>query len=242
LKKRILVLFSCVFFSPTYAADTLFFSSSTIENDHVRSICVKVLETAFNRLNINLAVNNMPAGRSLIMSNSGKIDGEVARIAGIEVKFPNLSKVAVSCFSHDVYLYVRAGKDFNVSGWGSIPRDYVLGYRKGVQYIEQAAQKHDISLYPLVNLKQVFGLLKAGRIDLMVSTKQLFQIDADVKKSENIIMLEPAIEHHEFYSYLHKKNQHILPKLNQVLVSMKLSGEIKLIQLKQQALLSKRIF
>ena len=49
-------------------------------------------------------------------------------------------------------------------------------------------------------------------------------------------MLEPAIERHDFYSYLHKKNLHILPKLNQILVSMQISGEIELIKQKQLGL------
>ena len=129
-----------------------------------------------------------------------------------------------------MYLYVKAGKEFKVNGWQSIPHDYVIGYRKGLQYIERAAKKYEISIYPLVNLDQVLGLIIADKIDVAVGTERLFALNNKVRQKKDIVMLQPAIERHHFYSYLHKKNRNILPTINKVLISMQNSGEIELIK------------
>lgn len=231
MDRQVIILCLCIFLGSAYGKETLVFSS-TLKNDRARLVCSEVLGKALDRLDIEMNIYQMPEARSLKMSSQGGTDGDVARIGGLESKYSDLYQVAVSCFSHDVYLYVKAGKEFKVNGWGSIPKGYLIGYQKGVQFIEIAAQEYNLALYPLANAKQVLGLMKKGRIDLLVGTEQFLTLTDSTSRTTGIIMLVPAIEHHSFYSYLHKKHQYILPKLNNILISMQASGEVELIQQK----------
>ena len=53
----------------------------------------KVIKELYKRLNIKIKFKNVHATRSLMMSNSGKADGELIRTKIIEKKFKNLIRV-----------------------------------------------------------------------------------------------------------------------------------------------------
>ncbi|MEP0175629.1 MAG: hypothetical protein ABJH28_00015 [Paraglaciecola sp.] len=219
LIKRIFIisLVCCAFLSTSVCANSKgrIVFSAPIENNSARVICEDKLTRAFNQIGYKFEVSLMPAKRALLMSNNGTTNGEVARIGGLDKDYPNLIQVNESCYSHLVYFYVKSGKEFTVDGWGSIPADYLLGYRKGMKYIEFASEKYPFKLYSIDNLDQSLQMLMLmfDRIDLLVGSTSLFKALSKQADISGVVRLEPAVEKHMFYPYKHKKHSHLLPEL-----------------------------
>lgn len=53
----------------------------------------KLVPVLFARMNITASVDWLPSERALLNANSGMDDGNIAWVAGIEKKYPNLIRV-----------------------------------------------------------------------------------------------------------------------------------------------------
>lgn len=225
-----ILLFSACF-ACANSKDRLVFSAP-VNSGLPPIVCSEVLRLALSRIGIDMSLNFKSLERSILSASRGETDGETARVKGLNAKYPDLFQTGVSCYAHDVNLYTLAGNEFKVDGWQSIPPSKVIGYRKGTHYIEQAATQHDISIYPLETNEQIFKLISVGKIDMMIATEQLIGPRVMLNESAELVILQPALERHGFYSYIHKQHLAILPQINQQLTQMKASGEIDSIQQK----------
>ena len=77
---------------PIYAQQSLLFSGA---KDPITDISRQVLLEAYQRMGIEIQTQQFPSVRSLVTANSGKTDGELGRIKGIEADYPNLLRVPV---------------------------------------------------------------------------------------------------------------------------------------------------
>jgi polar amino acid transport system substrate-binding protein len=227
---RILLLF-CLYFAPVYGTDRLVFSTA-VNSGLPPQVCAEIMALALSRINIDMELSHQSVARAIVSASNGETDGETARVQGLNAKYPDLVQVEVSCYAHNVNLFVLAGDEFTVEGWHSIPAEKVIGYRKGTHFIELAAARHNLSIYPLETKQQVFKLIKVGKVDMMLGTAQSIGSREKPKALNDLVMLEPALERHSFYSYIHKRHLAILPKINQQLLRIKVSGEMDLIQQK----------
>ncbi|MEP2651649.1 MAG: hypothetical protein ABJH06_06605 [Paraglaciecola sp.] len=201
--------------------ETIIFSSP-IENNTARIVCEQKLLAAFKQMGYSFKVDLMPAARALSMSNQGITSGEVARMSGLSSEYTNLVQLKEPCYEHWVYFYVESGKEFVVNGWPSIPKEYLLGYRKGIKFIEFAAEKYGFKLYAMDTLDQSLGMLMMDRIDILVgSSTFLVALSAEIDVGQ-IIRLEPAVEKHELFPYIHKKYETLVPELTEKLVALNL--------------------
>ncbi|MFT2091039.1 hypothetical protein [Paraglaciecola sp. 2405UD69-4] len=219
-KMKIIILFlmgSVIY--PVTATELITFSAA-IENNHARIVCEQKLSLALDNIGYRLRVKLMPAARSLVMSNEGVTSGDVARMRGLTSEYANLLQLEVPCFEHSVYFYVKPGKEFIVDGWASIPQEYLLGYRKGIKFIESASKKYNFNIYPIDNLDQSVAMIMAERIDLLVGSTTLFKALSNQNDGYKMIRLEPAIENHEFYPYIHKKHKNLIPELTTQLIAV----------------------
>ncbi len=69
---------------------------SAVENEAIHIISAKILTEAYKKLGYKVDFNFLPAKRSLAWANNGTTDREMARIRGIEQKYPNLIPVPTS--------------------------------------------------------------------------------------------------------------------------------------------------
>jgi len=229
LFRRFIFLMLVVLIQPTYAQESLVFS--TVEGGSRGSkVCGEILRVASQRLGIDMNTWELPGARSLIMANHGSVDGELARIKDIETKYPNLIRIQVSCLDESIYLFVKSGKEFPVDGWGSIPPNYVIGHRLGAKFIEHAATQFVIETAPVYSPKQMVTLLDKGRVDGIIGTPE--HIGGIISKLgiKGVVMLESPVHTVCLYPYLNKKHAQLIPMLTAVLKEMEVSGEIQKIQ------------
>lgn len=224
--KTIMVLifmFQAVFAS---AQGTLVFSA--VEKTRSTKNVVEILRRAYQKMDIRVEIAELPGKRGLIYSNEGKTDGEAFRIIGIEEEFTNLRRIDVVVGEDQMFFFVKRGHEFPVEGWESVPKDIIIGYQRGVKFIEANTEKYGLKTQPADSSEQLFKMLSAGdRVDAIIDGfPEGSRIITDYGLQE-IIRLNPPIQTVVLYHYLHKKHAHLLPKVTTVLKEMEVAGELQ---------------
>jgi len=208
----------------TLATETLIFSG--IKGAVNSEIGMEVLSVAYSRLGIKIKYRPLPGERSIRSSNSGKVDGEVFRIANMQKRYKNLIPVPTQINTLPAIAYSK-NKNIKINGWASL-KPYRLGIQVGIKFAERGTK--DMKPIRVDSNKQLFKMLDTGRIDIAIAAqsngiKAITQI-----KSKQIYPLSPSIDEYPLYHYLHKKNSHLVDKLNAVLIKMTQRGEIKAVR------------
>lgn len=209
--------------SQLYAADNVLVFSA-IDYIDTQSPTVKVLEHAYQKLGIEIKFRSLQGNRGIALSNKGILDGEVLRSKSIEGNFPNLIRIDFPMDSAQLHFFVKQGNEFKVDGWGSIPNGYSLGYPDGLKIIQTAISKHHLDGEKSNNLTGMFKKLDAGRTDVAVASVERWEL-IDHMGLEDITVLEPPIETHFLYHYLHKSHADLVPEITTTLKKMWESGE-----------------
>jgi polar amino acid transport system substrate-binding protein len=176
----------------------------------------QLLKQAYQKLNIPISFIYLPGERSLTLSNSGKLDGEVARLAGIEKTYPNLIRVNVPLQTVILYAYTK-NPAITVSDSQSL-KPYRIAYLRGVKSIEK--QFSGFNLEAITTIQQAFTMLAHNRVDIVITgdaagaTGNLPLAQMGIKK------LMPPVYQFSIYHYLNKKHQELIPELETTLAEI----------------------
>jgi len=193
---------------------------STIENSINAEVSSIVMAEAYKRIRIEIEIIPLPAKRTLIESNSGRFDGELFRLKGINKKWPNLIPVTIP-INYMEGVVITKGVSFEVDGWKSL-QAYDIGIRRGIRFSDDGTfgMKRQI-----VNSNKIlFNMLEHGRLDIIVVTRSNGLKEMKLSSYSNFKMLEPAIEVYPLFHYLHAKNKELIPKIEAALLSMQKDG------------------
>jgi polar amino acid transport system substrate-binding protein len=185
-----------------------------------------VVKEAYRRLGMDIKVYPLQGKVALEASNSGKVDGEVQRIDGIDRKFTNLVQVPIpvnylqgAAFSKDYH--------FPIKGWFSL-QPYRIGIVRGIIFAEQGTQGMDVKIAE--NYAALVALLEKGEVDLAVMPRINGQVAIKKHNSKDIKELQGVLETLFLYHYLHKKNERLVPQLEKILKRMLLDGTTRKIR------------
>lgn len=189
---------------------------SRIDNDPVSDMAYQILQEAYRRLGIPLAAMPLPAERSLSYSSSGKTDGEVVRIAGLEKSYPTLVRVPEPLLEVRIYAFTT-GAHLPVNGWSSL-MPYRLCIRNGLRTTLQHTEgmRREITN----SERQLFAMLRAGRCDMAILSHESWLL-IDKLQMGPLLALEPALSSEPLYHYLYIRQAALAPKLARVLRDMK---------------------
>ncbi|MCH8618991.1 transporter substrate-binding domain-containing protein [Undibacterium sp. TS12] len=178
----------------------------------------------FRRVGIKIEIQPMSAERSLLNVNSGIDDGDVSRVLGIDKSYPNLVRVPESVMIYQMVVFTRKPR-FTVKGSDSL-KSFDVGILTGWKILERnIIDPHSLS--KLETGTQLFSMLDKGRIDVAVIEKLegLHFIQSMGLKDINI--MEPAFVEGDWFLYLHKKHEALLPRLAEEIRKMKQDGTHK---------------
>ncbi len=181
---------------------------------------VAVVKEAYRRLGIPVEVKWLAGKTALELSSSGRLDGEVQRIDGLDRRFEHLVQVPVPVNYLEGVAFSKR-QDFPIQGWFSL-RPYRVGIVRGILFAEQGTRGMRVTAAG--SYKELIELLHRLDIDVAVMPRinGLFEIrQANLKTLKE---LPGVLETLFLYHYLHKKNAHLIPKLEQELKSMLLDG------------------
>lgn len=209
---------------------TLVGSKST-KNSFYGKWLTLIYTDAFKRLGYTLVYDAYPAKRASLLSDYGKVDGEITRVYNYNKKHPNLIRIEES---HYTASFVAFGikPDIKIEGWKSLKEgDYKIGNRMGVKKTETRLKELNIDQNKLIQSHTTLqGLKQAllGRSDIYLDVLQnindVFKENTFLRESKlkNLGTMESITAH----AFLHKKNKLLVPKLNAILKQMKKEGTI----------------
>lgn len=221
-----ILLISCLLsFSAQAGIQTLVINSSnyppvtSAEKDGVLDL---VYQELARRVGVKIVIQAMPAAeRSLINQNEGIDDGDVSRVPGLEKQYPNLIRVPEPVMRYEMTVFSR-NANFRVNGIESL-MPYDAGIPNGWKILERNVVGTR-SVTKLENGEQLFSMLDKNRIDIALIEK--FQGMRFVKemKIQNIKMLNPPFLEGDWFMYVNKKHEALVPRLAAALRSMKEDG------------------
>lgn len=211
---------------PTIVLNTAF--GPPISNATQTGFGDQVMTEAFKRIGYKVEIVRLPAERALINANRGIDDGELARIGGLQKKYPNLIQVPETFLTVNMVLYSKNYPEFVVDGWDSVA-SHSLAIISGWKIMERNFAKlgDRIEIIKTDTPEQSFSLLENDRVDFIAYSN--WSGLAYIKKHslKNIRLLEPPLARPEFYVYLHKKHKAIVPQLAVAIKTMKTDGTLQ---------------
>ncbi|MFV2060115.1 MAG: substrate-binding periplasmic protein [Gammaproteobacteria bacterium] len=181
----------------------------------------RVIKEAFKRLDIKLETVKLPAERALLNSNNGIIDGEMGRIAGLNRRYTNLVQVKEKIMDWEFVVFSNKNISLNDS-WQSL-RPYSVAIINGWKILESNVPEV-VELTKVKNPKQLFGMLKLKRADLIIYEKWAGIYYLKSKKISDVKLISPPLIVKPLYIYLHKKHKNLTIKLTKTLKNMKKDG------------------
>ena len=227
----IAVLVAAVFSIPSEAADTMVLvGTESVKNSMYGPWLTRVFTEAFRRLGYEFQYNGYPAARASAMSDAGEVDGEISRVFEYQETHPNLIRVDEALYSAK-FVAFAAKPGIVLQGWKSLQNTtYKVEYRRGVKLCESelplvvaADQLSDVT-----TAEQGLKKLIAGRTDLYVDV-EFTTVEAmkGVNPDEfdvSAVYQAGIMQEIDAYAYLHKKHAALVPKVVEVLKTMKQEG------------------
>jgi polar amino acid transport system substrate-binding protein len=225
-KSFILFISIIIFFSSSISqAETLTIRYPT-KKDAFHDAASIILKEAYQAIGIDVVYKPIPSARALLMSNSGKIDGELVRIAKINQTFRNLVRIPVSFISAEQMAWTVKDKNIIINGWNSL-RPYRIGFHKGYKAAENGTKWMNVEV--VSEAKQAFKMLNLGRIDVAIANKFTGLSIIKTFALDNIKMLDPPVQVEPLYHFLNKKHKALVPKVAMELLKMKINGRVQVI-------------
>ncbi|MCH1929502.1 hypothetical protein L9G16_04855 [Shewanella sp. A25] len=186
---------------------------------------------AFARLGYQFSYQVVPAMRASLLADSGKVDGEPARVFAYGMKFQNLVRVEEPILETKLLAFAR-NPEIKLVDWDSLKQfPYRVEYNRGIFFAEQKLE----SLLPAERLTtssspvNSFRKLLHDRIDIYIDTAVigfplLQKAEFEHSKIHSVVDLETLIS----FAYLHKRHRLLAPKLSETLKQMKQEGLFEL--------------
>jgi len=196
---------------------------NTVGKPPFSTVMHALLKEAFDRIGLDIKIQELPGRRALINADKGIEDGDAGRTKGTEKKYPNLVMVPESILSVSIVGF--ANRDLKATlnqSWKDL-KPYNVGILRGHQHSERMVV-HYKSLVKADDTAQLLTVLSKGRADVAV-TVQIEGLSAiKTEKLEGIKILQPPLQVIPIYTYLHKKHQGYVAKLDSAIKAMKTDG------------------
>ena len=205
------------------AQDTVRIGS--VEQSFDKETAVAIVGEAYRRIGIEIEMEYFSGRDGLEAANSGELDGELQRIDGITKTWPNLVQVGIPVN----YLQGKAFSkhhDFLVDGWASL-EPYSLGIVRGILFAEQGTQGMNVTVAD--DYDSLFDMLE-DQIDVAVVPRVSGRVTLQQREETEIKEMEGVLEINFLYHYVHRKNEHLVPRLEEELKAMLLDGTIRQIR------------
>lgn len=183
---------------------------------------LKRLEQAFKHLGYRLEFKFYPGKRSLVLSNTGEIDGELLRHDATPSTYGNLIPLA-SIFRIQPTLYgLKNGEE---PSWEKRAIKSVALFRGSHLQLPDLPEALRGGNLIMVNTNmQAVRMVISGRADSLMMSKQMFSSMLNNQQPlSQLVLLTPHLSGVSLYPFLHKKHAALIPKLQEQLRIQKAS-------------------
>ena len=181
----------------------------------------QVAQNALSRFGIKVEILSLPAERALRDANAGVLDGELARVPGIEKTYSNLLFIPESLM--DVEFTVFSIRHESVEpGWDGL-KGHSVAFLNGWKILEKNVPG-SAEITKVNSPSQLFNLLKLNRVDYIIYEKWGGIALAKSLKIDNVNVLSPPLAVRQLHMYLHNKHADLAGPLAEVLKQIKSDG------------------
>jgi len=205
---------------------------STVEDAVHQQISVEVLKQAYREIGYRIIIVRYPNVRSLLTADSGKVDGEVSRIWGIETNYKNLIPIPSPINQVDVVAFSKGKPVLNI---GQLSQSK-LSCARGVKIVESLAKDNNLNCYFSSGFAQALRMLDRDRVDFALLPQVNGYAMIKDKQLINIQQASKALASEPLFHYLHKKHADLVAPLDQTIQAMNHSGKIE--EIRKNILLS----
>lgn len=216
------------FSTPTLAAPKTLTFVHPDETSAFHDAGREILSEAYRKLGIEVIFVGLPGERALQMANTGKYDGEAARIEGIEREYPNLLRIPVKLLIAEQMAFGRSA-ELVPDGWQSLA-PYRIGFSRGYKAAEQ--NTHGMQTQMTSSDEAALRMVARGRIDVAIVNRFAGERLLHDLELANVHMLLPPLQQDPIFHYLHSRHSDLLVPVTNVLSEMEVSGEIAAIRQK----------
>jgi len=183
-----------------------------------------LLHDICSRAGYTLKLEPLPGRRATLMALSGAIDGEVARIAPYAADHPPLVRVDPPYYGLTTGIFVRKGFSTVVRSVDDLATLHV-GVVGGEVHAELAA-RHARSVLDVGTYDQLYKLLDAGRVDVVIDTG--ISGDAEIRRLglASRLVHQGDIARFDLHAILVPHRADVAPLLGKVIRTMHDSGEL----------------
>lgn len=223
ISRQLIILFFVISTQPVASSEPLVFVQTHLGNKF--QCAHQALEKAYRQLGLDISIQTYPAKRALKMANNGIVDGEMLRVKGIELDFPNLLRIPVPLCSVISTLVVK--NEVNANNWDDLKK-YRFGTVVGFPYQKKTIEKYGLTTVEVTKNDKLIELLLVDRVDaIFLSQKQSSDlIHNNAKRAFKT--LKNFNREVNFYHYLHKKHIALVPLITQELRLMESAGKLDL--------------
>ena len=219
---KFIILSLIVLLSPIYCYSQEIFRLNTALKPPLSDSFNLIFKEAFNRLDLQVVVQELPGQRALKNANQGIDDGDAARIFELSKKYTNLIRVEEKIIDVHIVAFSK-NNQIPIDGWDSL-KPYNVAIVKGYRILEDNIVGTK-SMVKVQDISDLFTLLQKDRTDIAVIN--LVEGVTELKKQnlgKSISALQPPLDSRPLYPHLHKKHSALVPKLARVLKEMKEDG------------------
>jgi len=181
----------------------------------------QVAQNALSRIGMKVDITSLPAERALRDANAGVLDGELARVPGIEKTYKNL--LFIPEYLMDVEFTIFSIKHRTIEpGWNGL-NSYSVAFLNGWKILEKNVPA-SAEITKVNSPSQLFNLLKLKRVDFIIYEKWGGIALAKSMKIENVNVISPPLAVRRLHMYLHNKHAAIVDPLAEALKQIKIDG------------------
>ncbi|OUR73898.1 hypothetical protein A9Q76_01895 [Arcobacter sp. 31_11_sub10_T18] len=226
MHKLVILFLSFTLFIFANDNKTLIFSLG--QESPIQKISFDVLKIAYKKIGYDIESKYYPFERALITSNTGEVDGELSRIKGINSKYKNLIPITIPINFIEGYAF-SWNKNLSIKNWDSL-KQYNNLCVIGIKFVEKNLRQRGILCDEVAGITQTLKMLEKKRYDVVVLPK--INGISGLRKTSivDVQLVGNRLIKINLYHYLHKKNKHLIKKLQAVLLEMERSGRISKIR------------
>ncbi|WP_430461759.1 substrate-binding periplasmic protein [Thalassolituus sp. LLYu03] len=185
-----------------------------------------ILRQLYQPLGYSVTLAEYPATRSLSLASAGELDGELARIAGIEHDYPHLLPVPVPLLNLHL-VAVNTQQALARTPLTSL-NEYHLGAYLGAMVYQRLNLAPGHLEQPRTT-QQLHQMLVSGRIDFAIVPDTLAQRWLQQRAQSGktrLYLLNESLGEFPVYHYLHERHAALIPALTQALRQLANNGEL----------------
>jgi len=212
---------------------TIHYNFASIEYLIEQEVGRIVLPQIYKNIGIDITVTPLPAQRAQLVASTGEKDGEIMRIWTYGIENNQMIRVPTPYYYLETMPFTLKGRHLDIRDKDDLKK-YKLAKVRGVKHTNNITKGIN-DVYEMNSTENMFKLLQKRMVDVVLTNTFDGVLTLERLGYENITPRNKPLAVLPLYHYIYKKHVALMPLINQEILRLQASGELKkLIELAEQ--------